>query len=541
MSDYHLHLSQISALSQLLPTLPCRQVGRQKRGPSQRREFRVFYQSCDQVLVSEATAKRRAEQAGEAVKRVAAHIAITEPKGKLANITVQVFRAGVVIDTVNAALEDGKNALNTIRGYIAPNILARTVVDAFVFVEQPADTIIDGAFVGVYGRADLHMPINKTHRIPPADRRLHLHLDTPRFAFAPCYDGRFADSATPAIEALLLVLRILAATDIAFVDFDDASQFSRVVAAGFSKSLEHKPCGLLGDADLRVELQAADAFPGGYEQIHCIKPFVERHLRPLKYRAGANRKHDKISVAAVKAGASCVFPNALALAAGGADRAFRPPLPFKVGPRCLIVGKPLKQFKRADAGLAHKNMLSGDSCPQSHYVVTSGSLFGIGVRDIVVASPLAINKLRRSVANMRQIRRGLRPPLLSQTKQSSDLRGTVMLVNQPADVHAFGVGFTIFLCDPSMNGVPHSGDLFVLQAVKAVAFAALKNLGHLSCGENLEVGHFVSPCRRDARLPPDKSITIRHIRERQQKSSLMYIIPIKNGLRGFWEVGNNGS
>jgi len=125
MSDYHPHLSQISAFSRPLPTLPYRQADRQKRGPSPRRESHGSYQSCDQVLVGEATTERRAKQAGEAVKRVAAHVAITEAKGKLADIAVQMLRAGMVINTVDATLEDSKHALDAVGGHIAPDILAR--------------------------------------------------------------------------------------------------------------------------------------------------------------------------------------------------------------------------------------------------------------------------------------------------------------------------------------------------------------------------------------------------------------------------------
>jgi hypothetical protein len=52
--------------------------------------------SCDQLRIGEATANRRAEQAGEPVERVAAHVAVIQPERELANVAVQMLGADVV-------------------------------------------------------------------------------------------------------------------------------------------------------------------------------------------------------------------------------------------------------------------------------------------------------------------------------------------------------------------------------------------------------------------------------------------------------------
>ena len=354
MSDYHHHhSSRISALSRPSPILPYRQADKQKRGPSPRRGFCEFYRSCDQVLVGEAATERRAEQAGEAVKRVAADITVTEPKGELADIAVQVLRRGVVIDAVNAALENREHALDAVRGDIAPDILASAVIDALVLVEQPADAVVDRALVCVDRRAYLNVPIDKSDRVPPADRRLHFRLYSSGFA-RPTGDDRHLADATPAkAEPLVLVLRGLFPADVAFVDFDYASQFGGVVATSFAETPEHKPRGLLCDAYLLSQLKAADALSARDQQIHGVEPLVQRHLRALKYRSGANGEDNQIGVAAIKSGPLRIRPDALALAAGWAARTFRPALPLKVEAGGFVVGEALEQIEGADCGLAH--------------------------------------------------------------------------------------------------------------------------------------------------------------------------------------------
>lgn len=108
---------------------------------------------------------------------MATYIAVPEPKGELSNIAVQVLGAGMVIDAVNAPLEDRENALNSVRGDIAPDILASAVVDRFMLVEQPSNAVVDRAFVGVDRRADLNMAMGEANCIATGDRGPDLCLD----------------------------------------------------------------------------------------------------------------------------------------------------------------------------------------------------------------------------------------------------------------------------------------------------------------------------------------------------------------------------
>lgn len=147
------------------------------------------------------------------------------------------------------------------------------------------------------------------------------------------------------------MLVLLDPADIGFVDFDQAGQLRRVVSTGFAQALEHEPRGLLRDADLRMQLQTADALPARDEQIHRVEPFVQWHLRPLEYRGGANREVVQAGVAAVEA--TLAGADAFGFGAGWAGGAIRPPLRFKESARALRIGKAREQFEGGDCGLAH--------------------------------------------------------------------------------------------------------------------------------------------------------------------------------------------
>lgn len=99
---------------------------------------------------------------------------------------------------------------------------------------------------------------------------------------------RFTDSATAKPEPLRLVLIVLFAADIGFVDLDNAAQLRRIVVARVAEALEHEPCALLSDPVLIGELQARDALPRRDEQIHGVEPLMERNFGPLEDGAGAD-------------------------------------------------------------------------------------------------------------------------------------------------------------------------------------------------------------------------------------------------------------
>jgi hypothetical protein len=110
--------------------------------------------------------------------------------------------------------------------------------------------------------------------------------------------------------------------------------------------LQDEPRGLLRDAYLFGQLQAADALARRDEQIHGIEPFVQRDVRPLEDCASADSEILLALVAAVVTAST--LGDALAKSADRAAATVRPEARFKVAPCSLLVGEHGEQLMRAD-------------------------------------------------------------------------------------------------------------------------------------------------------------------------------------------------
>jgi len=292
--------------------------------------------SCDQIRISQPLALDRADKALQARHGVIFHVALVQPEGKLVNVTTKMFFAGVVIDANQAALKHSENALNRVGRYAIPRVLAVAVIDRFMFEKQSAHSGIGKMFVGVQSGTNfdiLHDHVLDRLRIS----RLDLEALGPPAAFFHTEYGRLATCATADIHLLGFVFIGLKTADISFVDFDDALQFRKIAAASLTDAMQHEPRRPLPDADLFRQLQAGNSLAGGQQQIHDVKPLVQRNVAALEYSA---RAHGKVLLALIAPKeASLARCNALAKAADRARRTIRPKLAFKVGPGCLFVGK----------------------------------------------------------------------------------------------------------------------------------------------------------------------------------------------------------
>jgi len=66
------------------------------------------------------------------------HIAVVAAERELVNVAMQVLVAGVMVDAVQPALQDGPNALNAVgRHAVIPHLLARAVHNGRVLVVTP--------------------------------------------------------------------------------------------------------------------------------------------------------------------------------------------------------------------------------------------------------------------------------------------------------------------------------------------------------------------------------------------------------------------
>src|SRR5579862_141025 len=307
--------------------------------------------SSDQILVSEPLPCNARHEAVQPLQGMPLHVALIQPERELVNVAMQVLVAGVVIDAMQATLQDSPNALNTVgRHAIVPDVLASAMNDGFVLVVA-VQSGIAAVLIGMDRRARLDALAN-FHA-----QRLGIGaVNGPRYrapaAFAHAENRRLADRTASRVQLFVIVLVGLFAADVRLVDFDDAGELAEILTASLAKTTEDEPCGFLGDADFLGKLHGRDALARRDEQVHRVNPLVQRNVRPLEDRSGANRKILFALVAAVEA----VFArrDPVASSANWAARAFRPKQPLQIGPRGFLIGKHLEKLEGRNRALAHR-------------------------------------------------------------------------------------------------------------------------------------------------------------------------------------------
>jgi len=312
------------------------------RQPSRPISSAALVSSLNQRLIGKALASDSADKAFKPRESVMLYVPFVQAEGKFVNIAVKMFRAGVVIDTDQAALKNREDAFNSVGGHVVSNILASAMIDGIMAEAIIANTRICASFVGMQYRSDFDVLMNSglnCSLICVRNRR----RDRPSAALAHPKNRRLADSAATGLEFLVFVLIGLDTADECLINFDNAAKLLEVRSARFPDAMQHKPSRRLPDTDLFRQLQAGDTLASREKQVHCINPFMQRNVRALEYRASAHRKVFLALVAAIEAVLACRDP--LAKAAYRAFWAFRPKVLFKIDARRLLVREHLEQFE----------------------------------------------------------------------------------------------------------------------------------------------------------------------------------------------------
>jgi hypothetical protein len=98
--------------------------------------------SLDQRLIGKALAGNRADKAFKTSQCVVLNIPFVKAEGKLVNIAAKMFRAGVMIDAYQAALENRENTFNPVGGHVVSNILVSAMVDSIMAKTRVANARI---------------------------------------------------------------------------------------------------------------------------------------------------------------------------------------------------------------------------------------------------------------------------------------------------------------------------------------------------------------------------------------------------------------
>lgn len=285
------------------------------------------------------------------------NVPFVQPPCELLDVSVKMLGAGVMINTVQTALQYGPDALDTVRGHRTARILAGRVVNGIVLVEQAVQVVEHHVVIGVKLTAGFDRAVNLA--VDGVQRSSLYYLGArPAFAFPHSQDGSLADRAASRVLFLPLVLVRFLATEKRLVNLDDALQFVDGVGsrARFTQPSQDKPRRLLGDADLFGELHRTDALARRDQQVHGVDPLVQGNLGAFKDRAGSDGEVKIARVAVIEAGTFTALTHAIRFAVW-TRRAVRPEMPFEIQARRFRVGDHFHQCVGADGGLAHVSIV----------------------------------------------------------------------------------------------------------------------------------------------------------------------------------------
>jgi hypothetical protein len=169
-----------------------------------------------------------------------------------------------MIDANKTSLENGENAFDAIRCHVAAHIFARTVIDGLV--RNTRDVAIDRRFVGVDRCARFNIGRVRAYRGQASCRSCRHRRCRAYWRAFSLRDRR----------CTVHQFRRCRAT------FRDWSRKPRAV--------KDEPSRLLRDADLLGQLQAGNALARRQRQIHRVNPLMQRNMRALENRVGADRE-----------------------------------------------------------------------------------------------------------------------------------------------------------------------------------------------------------------------------------------------------------
>src|SRR6202035_4985845 len=85
-------------------------------------------------------------------------VSFIEPESELINIAAKMLWAGMMINTMQSAFENRKNAFNPICSDIVANEFPRFMIDRFMLESQHIEAIICASLIRINRRTSFHSP-----------------------------------------------------------------------------------------------------------------------------------------------------------------------------------------------------------------------------------------------------------------------------------------------------------------------------------------------------------------------------------------------
>jgi hypothetical protein len=310
--------------------------------------------SCDQPRISQPLSADCSDETIKPLQSVILDIPFVQPPCKFAGIASKVLRADVMKGSVQSALEHSPDALDAVSAGRASRVLASGMINRFVPVKESVQISKNNVIVGIQLRSNFDVAMDS--RCDGLDGAfVHRGKQRAAITFPHSKHSSFSDRPTASAELFMLMFVRFLATYETLIKLNDALQLRNNFGSGtgFAEPMQNEPRGFLRDADLFGELQTADAFASGDEQVHSVEPLMQRDFTALKNGFGADSEIKVATpVAPVKASA-VANGDALSAFAVGTLNTIRPEARLQVEPRCLLIGKRLKELKGADCAFAH--------------------------------------------------------------------------------------------------------------------------------------------------------------------------------------------
>jgi len=157
------------------------------------------------------------------LKAVALYVPLVQPKRELIDVPAKMLGGGMMINPMQATLENCPNRFDAVRVGRSARILASRMIDGFVFVKQSIqigeNRVVVRVQLGTDFNAFKDLPLN---RLDGAD--LYDLGSCTSAAFAHSKHGSFANRTTSGAEFLRFMLVGFETAYKALIDLDDASQ-----------------------------------------------------------------------------------------------------------------------------------------------------------------------------------------------------------------------------------------------------------------------------------------------------------------------------
>ncbi len=291
-----------------------------------------------------------------------------QAEGEFVHVAAQMLLAHVVVDAVHPALHHRPNALDAVRAHAVAGVFPGAVVHALMAERLAIKPDVAGVLVREDRGTCLYVGMDGGLQ-RGCVRAFQRHRNRAPAAFPHPHDSTLADAATPCPQFLVFVLVGFLPSDEHFVNFNHALQLLQLASARLPQPMQDEPCGLLCDSDFLRQLERTDALAGGHKQVHRIKPFVQRNMRPLEDRSRADREVQLAGIAAVESALAGGDP--LADFAGRADDAIHPETGLKVKTGGFLVGEHLEQLEGTDCAFAHVHIVLYSPKGVKYFVVSA--------------------------------------------------------------------------------------------------------------------------------------------------------------------------